>query len=121
MARLNIVLAALLVLCALALVTSQHRARKLYAQREHEKARMLELRSQWARLEGAQNRLATAEGIAQQARQKLRMQVVPAERTLHLSLPASDGGALSRSGLADDVAEARRAVGEAVLASRSTR
>jgi cell division protein FtsL len=45
MARLNFMLLAVLVLCALGLVTSQHKARKLYAQfeQEQERARALDV------------------------------------------------------------------------------
>ena len=45
MARLNLILLAALVVCALSVVTSQHRARKLYIelQKEQEVARKLEV------------------------------------------------------------------------------
>jgi cell division protein FtsL len=44
-AKLNLLLLAVLVACALGLVTSQHRARKLFSalEREHEHARELEI------------------------------------------------------------------------------
>ena len=42
MARLNFMLLMLLVLCALGLVTSQHKARKLYAQFEQETNHIIE-------------------------------------------------------------------------------
>ena len=45
MAKLNLLLLAVLVACALGLVTSQHRARKLFSEleREHERARELDV------------------------------------------------------------------------------
>ena len=43
MAKLNLLLLAVLVACALGLVTSQHRARKLFSDLEREQARAREL------------------------------------------------------------------------------
>lgn len=45
MAKLNLLLLAVLVACALGLVTSQHRARKLFSalEREHERTRELDV------------------------------------------------------------------------------
>lgn len=43
MAKLNLLLLAVLVACALGLVTSQHRARKLFSELEREQARAREL------------------------------------------------------------------------------
>ena len=45
MAKLNLLLLAVLVACALGLVTSQHRARKLFSEleREHERSRELDV------------------------------------------------------------------------------
>lgn len=45
MAKLNLVLLAVLLACALGLVTSQHRARKLFSEleREQERSRQLEI------------------------------------------------------------------------------
>ena len=45
MAKLNLLLLAVLVACALGLVTSQHKARRLFSEleREHERARELDI------------------------------------------------------------------------------
>ena len=43
MAKLNLLLLAVLVACALGLVTSQHRARKLFSELEREQSRAREL------------------------------------------------------------------------------
>ncbi len=43
MAKLNLLLLAVLVACALGLVTSQHRARKLFSELEREQARARQL------------------------------------------------------------------------------
>jgi len=50
-ARLNLLLLALLTVCALGLVTSQHKARKLFAELEREQARTKALDVEWGQLE----------------------------------------------------------------------
>ena len=51
MAKLNLLLLAVLVACALGLVTSQHRARKLFSDFEREQARGRELDIEYGRLQ----------------------------------------------------------------------
>jgi len=50
-AKLNLLLLAVLVACALGLVTSQHRARKLFSDLERELARARELDIEYGRLQ----------------------------------------------------------------------
>jgi cell division protein FtsL len=80
MARLNVVLFAVVVACALALVTSQHQARKLYVelQKEQEVAKKLEV--EWGQLQLEQSTWATHARVEKLARQTLGMQVPPAAR-----------------------------------------
>ena len=51
MAKLNLLLLAVLVACALGLVTSQHNARKRFSELEREHARARELDVQYGRLQ----------------------------------------------------------------------
>lgn len=51
MAKLNLLLLAVLVACALGLVTSQHNARKRFSELERENARARELDVQYGRLQ----------------------------------------------------------------------
>ncbi|HUG79816.1 MAG TPA: cell division protein FtsL [Burkholderiales bacterium] len=51
MAKLNLLLLAVLVACALGLVTSQHKARKLFSELERENGRARELDVQYGRLQ----------------------------------------------------------------------
>ena len=51
MAKLNLLLLAVLVACALGLVTSQHRARKLFSELEREHERSRELDVEYGRLQ----------------------------------------------------------------------
>ncbi len=51
MAKLNLLLLAVLVACAIGLVTSQHRARKLFSDLEREQNRARELDIEYGRLQ----------------------------------------------------------------------
>jgi cell division protein FtsL len=50
-AKLNLLLLLVLVVCALGLVTSQHKARKLFSDLEREQARARELEVEYGRLQ----------------------------------------------------------------------
>jgi cell division protein FtsL len=80
MVRLNLTLLAILIACALALVTSQHRSRKLYVelQKRQDIARQLEV--EWGQLQLEQGTWAMHARIEKIATQGLGMQVPPAER-----------------------------------------
>jgi cell division protein FtsL len=80
MVRFNLLLLAALVVCALALVTSQHQARKLYVelQKEQEFAQQLEV--EWGQLQLEQSTWATHARVEKLATQSLGMRVPPASR-----------------------------------------
>ncbi|MBN9460231.1 MAG: cell division protein FtsL [Burkholderiales bacterium] len=84
MVRANIVLAAALLLCALGLVTSQHRARKFFVDLERAQAQAAQHEVRWNQLQLEQTALAKASLIDARARRDLAMQPVSAERTLYL-------------------------------------
>jgi cell division protein FtsL len=79
-ARLNVLLLALLVGCALGLVTSQHEARRLFVelQREQERARQLEI--EWGQLQLEQRTWAMHGRIEKIATEQLQMQAAPPSR-----------------------------------------
>ena len=80
MARLNLILLAILVVCALSVVTSQHKARKLYVelQAEQELARQMEI--EWGQLQLEQSTWAMRARIEKIATGQLMMRVPPASR-----------------------------------------
>jgi len=80
MVRLNLLLLAALAACALALVTSQHQARKLYVelQKEQEIAKQFEV--EWGQLQLEQSTWATHARVEKLAVQSLGMRVPPASR-----------------------------------------
>lgn len=95
MARLNILLTTLLVLCALALVNSQHRSRQLFIDLETAKARTAQLETRWNELQIEQRHFARNSLIDAKARSELAMRAVAPERTLLLTMRA-DGPQLAQ-------------------------
>ena len=86
MIRLNAVLAGILVVCALALVTSQHRARKLFVelQKQQDGARLLEV--EYGQLQLEQSTWAMHSRVEKIAANNLQMRVPPVTR-VHLVPP----------------------------------
>jgi cell division protein FtsL len=80
MARLNVLLFITLIACALALVTAQHKSRKLYVelQNEHERAKRLEV--EWGQLQLEQQTWAMHGRVEKIAAEKLNMRVPPPNR-----------------------------------------
>ncbi|WP_035055752.1 cell division protein FtsL [Andreprevotia chitinilytica] len=81
MTRLNLLLLGILVLCALSVVTSQHKARKLYGelQKEAQSARQLDV--EWGQLQLEQSTWAMHSRIESEATKRLGMQLPGANRT----------------------------------------
>jgi len=80
MARLNLTLLAILVACALSVVTSQHKARKFYVelQKEQELARQIEI--EWGQLQLEQSTWAMHARIEKIASGQLMMRAPPPSR-----------------------------------------
>jgi cell division protein FtsL len=91
MARLNIVLLAALALSALALVTSQHEARKTHIALEQAQSEGRGLDASWNHLRIQQTSLAAAALIDARARQQLGMDSPPAHATLHVLRDSANG------------------------------
>jgi cell division protein FtsL len=86
MIKLNAVLAGILVVCALALVTSQHKARKLFVelQKQQDQARRLEV--EYGQLQLEQSTWAMHSRVEKIAANNLQMRIPPATR-VHLVPP----------------------------------
>ena len=100
MTRLNFILLAVLVACALALESSQHRARKLYVelQREQEIAKQLEV--EWGQLQLEQSTWAMHARIEKIATAHLQMQVPDSSRIQVVQpLPEKGGSASGAQGM----------------------
>ena len=81
MTRLNLILLAVLMICALALVTSQHHARKLYVQLQQELELEKKYELEWNQLQLEQGTWSIHARIEKIATQQLRMRAPSAERT----------------------------------------
>lgn len=73
MIRLNLILLLLAVTSAIGTVTSNHRARKMFAEIEHEQSRMRDLEIEWGQLQLEQSTLASHARVEKIARDKLHM------------------------------------------------
>ncbi len=74
MVRVNLLLLAVLVLCALSLVTSRHQARKLFVELEREQARARAYETEFGQLQLEQSTWAMPVRVEKIARVELRMQ-----------------------------------------------
>ncbi|MFH1045253.1 MAG: cell division protein FtsL [Pseudomonadota bacterium] len=81
MARINLILLLALTACALGLVTSQHKARALFAELEREQERTTQLDVEWGQLQLEQSTWAKHARVEKIARDRLRMSVPDAKRT----------------------------------------
>ncbi|HQR59774.1 MAG TPA: cell division protein FtsL [Methylophilaceae bacterium] len=75
MTRLNLILFALLLACALAMVTSQHKARKLYIELQQQQDLAKQYDVEWGQLQLEQSTWAMHSRIEQIADSRLRMKV----------------------------------------------
>jgi len=93
MTRLNLILVFILIVCALGVVTSQHKARKLFVelQKEQEAAKQMDV--EWGQLQLEQSTWAMHSRIEKIAAKFLQMQVPEANR-VQVVAPAVDAGAV---------------------------
>lgn len=73
--RLNLVLFAILIVCSLGVVTSQHKARKLFVELQGEKDEAKKLDVEWGQLQLEQSTWATSSRIERIAGSDLHMKV----------------------------------------------
>ena len=80
MTRLNLILLAVLIMCSLGLVSSQHQARKLFISLEEENERARHLEVEFGQLQLEQSTWALHSRIEKIATQTLRMRAADARR-----------------------------------------
>lgn len=83
MNRATLSLLVLLLICALWLVTSQQKTRKLFVSLERAQAQERRLNQEWLRLEFEQRNLSKSARIRDVARNQLRMSPITPDRTLY--------------------------------------
>lgn len=82
--RLNLILVLVVMLCALSIVTSNHRARKLFIELEREQTRMHALDVEWGQLQLEQSTWANHSRIEKIAREKMQMKTPPQAQVISL-------------------------------------
>ena len=87
--RLNLLLLVVAIVCALAVVTSQHRSRKLYVELQQEQELEKRYELEWSRLQSEQSASSIHARIEQVATQQLRMRAPSAARTQVVPLISS--------------------------------
>jgi cell division protein FtsL len=93
--RFNLLLVAVAVICALGVVTSQHRARKLFVELEHEQEVTRSLEVEWGQLQLEQSTWAlharieklAADRLQMRAPQPSKVQVVPLDTKVARAAP----------------------------------
>jgi len=90
--RINILLTLILVACALGVVTSQHKARKLFVELEKEQQLARQLAEEWGQLQLEQSTWATHARIEKIATEQLRMRLPDPKliQTIPLNHPAGE-------------------------------
>jgi cell division protein FtsL len=82
MARLNVLLLAVVVACALAVITTQHRARRIFTEVETAQAAERKLNEEWTQLQLEQGTWATNKRIESIASTRLGMRQPDASNTV---------------------------------------
>ncbi|MBK6336332.1 MAG: cell division protein FtsL [Betaproteobacteria bacterium] len=80
MVRLNLFLLAVLIVCALSLVSSRHQARKLFVELEREQARERSYETEYGQLQLEQSTWGMPARVEKIAREQLRLQLPPQGR-----------------------------------------
>jgi cell division protein FtsL len=86
--RLNFVLLALVIACAIGVITSQHQARKRFIEIENEQATAKKISEEWTQLQLEQSTWATHKRVAALATSQLGMRMPDASTTTVLTLEA---------------------------------
>jgi cell division protein FtsL len=84
MARINLILLAIAVGCALSAVASSHRARKLFVELEREQVRTRQLEVEWGQLQLEQSTWDNHARIEKIARDKLQMKTPSPDKVMSL-------------------------------------
>ena len=87
MTKVNLVLLAVLVLCALSLVTSRHQARRLFVELSRAQAEARGYETEFGQLQLEQSTWGMPARVEKVAREQLRMQLPTASRTEVVPMP----------------------------------
>ena len=93
MGRVNLIIAALLMLSAISLVTSRYQSRQLFVELGGDQAQERDLEVGWRRLQLERAELARNARVDAIARDSLKMISIVPDRTLYLNQAPATGGA----------------------------
>ena len=93
--RTNVLLLLVAVVCALSVVTSQHKARKLFAALQKEKTQAQRMEVEWGQLQLEQSTWAMPARVEQIASRQLHMQM-PKSGQIHYVRIEQTGGATAQ-------------------------
>ena len=88
MARVNLLLLAAVIACALGVISSQHRARKLFTELEGEQAAAKKLDEEFSQLQLEQGAWATHKRVEAVASKSLGMRLPDPSNTVIVTVPA---------------------------------
>jgi cell division protein FtsL len=91
--RVNAMLLVLIIVAALSVITSQHKARKLFIELEAEQATTQKLGEEWTQLQLEQGTWATHKRVEAMASKQLGMRLPDASNTIVIS---ADGSAMRK-------------------------
>jgi len=91
MTRVNLMLLAVLIGCALSLVTSRHEARRLFVELERGEARARQYETEYGQLQLEQSTWGMPARVEKIAREKGRMQLAPGARIEIVELRRNGG------------------------------
>jgi cell division protein FtsL len=89
--RITLILLAAVIACAMATVTAQHKARKLFVELEREQAKAKQLEVEWGQLQLEQGTWATHARVERIATRELNMKLPVAAR-IEVIAPEVAGG-----------------------------
>ncbi|HTP97769.1 MAG TPA: cell division protein FtsL [Casimicrobiaceae bacterium] len=89
MTRVNLLLLAVLVVCALSLVTSRHQARRLFVELERAQAEARAYDTEFGQLQLEQSTWGMPARVEKIAREQLRMQLPTSARTEVVPVPGA--------------------------------
>ena len=107
MIRLNLFLLAVLIVCALSLVTSRYQARKLFVELEREQSQSRAYEVEYGQLQIEQSTWAMPGRVEKIARERGRMQLAPGSRIEIVETPQNGTAGMSADALAARAAAAR--------------
>ena len=92
--KLNLLLLLVVVVCALSVVTSQHKARKYFVELQNEKDKAQQMEVEWGQLQLEQSTLALPSRVEKIAGRQLQMQMPQGKQIQFVRIEAASNGVI---------------------------